>query len=261
MWLEIDCWDVPRMSQFARKENLNSCKRLPWCYGWGWWHSTSLASTFQMVYCLEVSQPQENPKIKTCSCLQTRVPLQFSCSFGILEQGPFSQNSGMKHPWHCFRWMIHRAGLKSLTLFSKRRFFVGWKCMGAVGCPVTWVEEGLWIWSVRNNGKELLGGGFKDFLFSPENWEDSPVDKYFSIGLKPPTRWSRLNCCFCWCVRAAGFHLGLIVILLSSKQDCLVLFSQYFLIHRYWFRIPYDRRWEWHYHAITMHHHLKMCVE
>ena len=35
---------------------------------------------------------------------------------------------------------------------------------------------------------ENLGGGFKDFLFSPLLGEDSHFDYYFSSGLKPPTR-------------------------------------------------------------------------
>ena len=34
----------------------------------------------------------------------------------------------------------------------------------------------------------FLGGGFKHFLFSPLFGEDSHFDKYFSDGLKPPTR-------------------------------------------------------------------------
>ena len=34
-----------------------------------------------------------------------------------------------------------------------------------------------------------LGGGFKDFLFSPLFGEDSHFDSYFSKGLKPPTRY------------------------------------------------------------------------
>ena len=34
----------------------------------------------------------------------------------------------------------------------------------------------------------FLGGGFKCFLFSPLLGEDSHFDKYFSNGLKPPTR-------------------------------------------------------------------------
>ena len=34
-----------------------------------------------------------------------------------------------------------------------------------------------------------LGGGFKDFLFSPLFGEDSHFDSYFSKGSKPPTRY------------------------------------------------------------------------
>ena len=42
----------------------------------------------------------------------------------------------------------------------------------------------------RRINKEIiiLGGGFKDFLFSPLVGEDFQFDQYFSDGLKPPTR-------------------------------------------------------------------------
>jgi len=37
-------------------------------------------------------------------------------------------------------------------------------------------------------GNQILGGGFKDFLFSPLAGEMIQVDEYFSNGLKSPTR-------------------------------------------------------------------------
>ena len=53
-----------------------------------------------------------------------------------------------------------------------------------------------------------LGGGFKDFLFSPLFGEDSHFDSYFSKGLKPPTRYiwglnvqSLQFSCFFWVQR------------------------------------------------------------
>ena len=39
----------------------------------------------------------------------------------------------------------------------------------------------------RTNCNKSLGGGFKQFLFSPQFGEDSHFDEYFSKGLKPPT--------------------------------------------------------------------------
>ena len=45
-------------------------------------------------------------------------------------------------------------------------------------------------WGAAQNiheGKYNLGGGFKDFLFSPLFGEMIQFDKYFSNGLKPPT--------------------------------------------------------------------------
>ena len=44
-------------------------------------------------------------------------------------------------------------------------------------CSV-WKRDGSW---------KFLGGGFKDFLFSPLSGEDFQFDQYFSEGLKPPT--------------------------------------------------------------------------
>ena len=42
--------------------------------------------------------------------------------------------------------------------------------------------------------KDILGGGFKYFLFSPLLGEDFPFDSYFSDGLKPPTSIHRKFC-------------------------------------------------------------------
>ena len=55
--------------------------------------------------------------------------------------------------------------------------------------------------------KEDLGGGFKDFLFSPLFGEDSHFDQYFSDGLKPPTRdaWVLKN----HCNKSTMWHLKL----------------------------------------------------
>ena len=41
-----------------------------------------------------------------------------------------------------------------------------------------------------------LGGGFKCVSsdFYPKPWEMIQFDEYFSIGLKPPSRWWVLNC-------------------------------------------------------------------
>ena len=44
------------------------------------------------------------------------------------------------------------------------------------------------VYAQKNNPYIGLGGGFKDFLFSPLFGEDSHFDLYFSDGLKPPTR-------------------------------------------------------------------------
>ena len=50
-------------------------------------------------------------------------------------------------------------------------------------------------WSRLHN---ILGGGFKYFLFSPLPGEDSHFDSYFSNGLKPPTSidWSAIVCVY-----------------------------------------------------------------
>ena len=45
----------------------------------------------------------------------------------------------------------------------------------------------FWWPDVYKRNQEDLGGGFKDFLFSPLSGEDCHVDQYFSKGLKPPT--------------------------------------------------------------------------
>ena len=49
-----------------------------------------------------------------------------------------------------------------------------------------WREAGEWM--TLKVFQSVLGGGFKYFLFSPLPGEDSHFDKYFSDGLKPPTR-------------------------------------------------------------------------
>ena len=47
--------------------------------------------------------------------------------------------------------------------------------------------------------KQLLGGGFKDFLnVHPYLGEDSHFDSYFSNGLKPPSRKSVLSILYLW---------------------------------------------------------------
>jgi len=54
------------------------------------------------------------------------------------------------------------------------------------------VFSGSFRWNLKNhpieNEHHLLGGGFKHFLFSPLPGEMIQFDKYFSKGLKPPTR-------------------------------------------------------------------------
>ena len=59
---------------------------------------------------------------------------------------------------------------------------------------VVGVVVGDWVptksaetWQLTCDG--WLGGGFKEFLFSPLLGEDSHFDLYFSNGLKPPTSW------------------------------------------------------------------------
>ena len=75
-------------------------------------------------------------------------------------------------------------------------FFLPFRCCSwqtSLSPPITelgYIKSG--VYSIRKNGPLLLflGGGFKYFLFSTLPGEDSHFDQYFSIGLKPPARFS-----------------------------------------------------------------------
>ena len=64
---------------------------------------------------------------------------------------------------------------------------------GSVVVPSTFTTLYIDIYIIISTGTglcnttTLLGGGFKNCLFSSLFGEDSQFDSYFSIGLKPPT--------------------------------------------------------------------------
>ena len=59
------------------------------------------------------------------------------------------------------------------------------------------MKFGHFVWITWQCWQDL-GGGFKYFLFSPLDREDSHFDSYFSNELKPPTR--RFVSCKPWCL-------------------------------------------------------------
>ena len=64
-----------------------------------------------------------------------------------------------------------------------------WEFLGSLDNSSELAVEKLLVQPERETAeaKSKLGGGFKYFLFPPLPGEDSHFDKYFSMGLKPPT--------------------------------------------------------------------------
>ena len=70
-----------------------------------------------------------------------------------------------------------------------------------------------------------LGGGFKDFLFSPLFGEMIQFDKYFSDGLKPPARWGFAYESWTFCDKIVWFiHVFITIPLLISPSYFQQLF-------------------------------------
>ena len=85
---------------------------------------------------------------------------------------------------------LHFLGCTNLTLLPQRetRFqfsqYLGrWGVRGSLESMVS----GWWKFFPKKSSRDVLGGGFKYFLFSPLPGEMIQFDLYFSTGLKPPT--------------------------------------------------------------------------
>ena len=87
-------------------------------------------------------------------------------------------------------WNPSFFGLKSLTLLPQRetrfqfsQYLGGWGVRGSLESMVS----GWWKFFPKKSSRDVLGGGFKYFLFSPLPGEMIQFDFCFSTGLKPPT--------------------------------------------------------------------------